>query len=183
MKLTKKIAAFQTEQKLAHIVSELKGKFSETNSGYIVEHSKDFLILQQTDDFQLEGFKILPIDQIKKIRYNKFDKYVDQIMDWEKMKEGIKSPGTIDLTSWSSIFKTFMESGENIIIECEGDKLFAFNIGPVVQVKKNSVSIQHFGATGLFDELPTKIKFGKITSVIFADRYIDVFSKYTRKRA
>jgi hypothetical protein len=35
--------------------------------GYVVDCSNDFVVIQETDDFKLLGFDILPISQIIKI--------------------------------------------------------------------------------------------------------------------
>ena len=70
----------------------------------------------------------------------------------------------------------------SIIVECENQKNSSFTIGEVSRVTNKSVSILYFDAEGFRDEEPTKIKFKNITKIMFVDRYIDVFSKYTRKR-
>ena len=51
-----------------------RGDF-ETISGFIVAYSKEFLIIQESDDFNILGYVIFPISTIEKIRRNNSDKY------------------------------------------------------------------------------------------------------------
>lgn len=150
--------------------------------GYIVDHSDNFLILQETDDFKILGFDILPIHQIEKIRFNKWDKYYNKIMirEGEANQVGIKYK--IDLTCWSAIFKSIAGRQLNVIVECESPDIAGFTIGPIVKTTKKRVWIKNFDPAGVLDEKPTSIDFESITKVKFDDRYINVFSKYLRPK-
>jgi hypothetical protein len=48
--------------------------------GYILDYSKCFVLLQETDDFKVLGYYILSANQIKKIRHNKYDECYHKIM-------------------------------------------------------------------------------------------------------
>lgn len=70
----------------------------------------------------------------------------------------------------------------NIIVECESPDISSFTIGSVNKVTDKSVFVLNFDASGFLDEKPTKIDFQNISKIMFDDRYIDIFSKYIRKR-
>jgi len=150
--------------------------------GYVVDCSNDFVVIQETDDFKLLGFDILPISQIIKIRYNNHDRNYDKIMDWENEKTSLGLKTKIDLTDWKTIFKTLQKKNMNIIVECESPDISSFTIGPVNKVTDKSVFVLNFDASGFLDEKPTKIDFQNISKIMFDDRYIDIFCKYIRKR-
>lgn len=177
-----KINHFYEKQKFARITRKVAEDWNEVSRGYIIDFSNDFVMLQECNDFKLTGFNILPIKGFKKIRYNKYDKYYDKIMALENEKENIGAKTKVDLTDWKSIFNSLKEKRKNIIIECENPEISTFTIGPIKKTTDKSVFIQYFDATGFIDEKPTKIKFKNITKIILDDRYIDVFSKYTRER-
>ena len=139
-------------------------------------------MLQDSDDFKLLGYCIIPIKHIKRIRYNKHDRYYDKIMDWENEKKNLGISTKIELKSWRQIFEDFQKRNMNIIVECENPEIGSFTIGPVVKVSDRSVHILYFDAAGYIDKKPTKICYKNITKVSFDDRYIEVFSKYIRKR-
>lgn len=153
-----------------------------TCNGYIVDFTKDFIILHEMDDFRMHGFIIFPMENIENIRYNNTDKYFDKIMAWENEKGKIGLKTEVDLTNWSSIFKTFKKKKKNIIVECENPKIDSFTIGPVEKVTSKSVSLRCFNSKGVLNEELTNIDFEEITKVMFDDLYIEVFSKYLRRR-
>jgi len=78
--------------------------------------------------------------------------------------------------------KSLKNENKNIIIECETLETGSFIIGSIEQITNESVFIRYFNAVGFFDEELTKIDFSSITKITFDDRYIDIFSKYTRMR-
>ena len=180
--MKERIKDFFENKKFARITRQVSVGSNEISRGYIVDFSNDFIVIQLTDDFKMLGYSILPIKDIREIRYNNHDKYYDKIMKWENEKEQIKLKTKILLKNWKSIFETFQANNSNIIIYCENPKIDSFTIGTIKKVTTKSVYILYFDANGFWDEEPTQINFANITNIVFDDRYIDVFSKYTRKR-
>jgi hypothetical protein len=180
--LAEKIKDHFENKKYAKIIRSVGKNTFETSVGYIVDHSKDFLLLQETDDFKVLGYLILPIDQIEKIRFNKWDKYYNNIMIWEGEIENVTVKYKIDLTTWQSIFKSITSHKLNVIVECESPDIDSFTIGPLIKTTKKRVHIQDFDPCGFLNEIPTSIDFDCITIVKFDDRYINIFSKYLRNR-
>jgi len=177
-----KIKDFYKNQKFARITRIIGDDWDEISRGYIVDYSNDFVVIQETDDFKLLGYNILPIKDFKNIRFNNNDKYYDKIMTWENEKKNIGIKTKVDLTNWKTILKTFQKNKMNIAIECENPEIDSFTIGPVKRIVEKSVYIRYFDATGFYDNRLTKIDFESISKIMFDDRYIDVFSKYTRER-
>lgn len=68
----------------------------------------------------------------------------------------------------------------NIIVEKESlnDDECEFAIGKIVKVLKTKVIFKGFDADGVWQEDFYEIPYSQITSVTFASRYVDVFSKY-----
>jgi hypothetical protein len=179
-KTLKKIKAFQKATKFVQIKREVSKSIRLVNSGYILDHTKDFVVVQECEDFRLLGYLILPTAQIKKVQHKKTDAYYDKIMEKEGMKDQVFLNTTLDLKNWKSIFKIFQNLKKPIIIECEGAAYNSFSIGPITQVNANSVEILHFDAMGKVAKSSTQIAFEDITCVQFDDRYIDVFYKYAQ---
>ena len=154
----------------------------ETSSGYILDFSDNFALLHEAGDFTLDGYMVLPVSQIKKIRHNKFDKYFKQIMiaEGEAAKVGIHYK--IDLSNWQSLFESIKSAKLNIIVECENPDIDTFTIGPILETTHNQLLMQNFDAVGILEDEPVDINFEDITKVKFDGRYINVFSKYLRKK-
>lgn len=182
MTILDKIKVHYENKRYATVVREVSEGCTELSSGYIVDYSKDFIILHKTDDFKVLGYLVLPMKQITAIRFNSNDKYYSKIMVWEKEIDNVFLPHKIDLTNWQTIFKSIKNTGLNVIVECENPSIDTFTIGPISKTTKNFVYILYFSPTGLLDEKPTPVEYNKITKVSFDDRYANVFSKYIRER-
>lgn len=154
----------------------------EYSNGYIVDNSANFLLMQETNEFKILGYLIFPISTIVQIRFNNNDRYYDKIMQWEKQVENVSKKYIIDLTNWTTIFKTIKKTGFNVIIENENPNDETFDIGPIVKTTDSAVYIWYFNAKGILDNEITKITFDKITIAKFDDHYVNIFSKYLRKR-
>ena len=86
----------------------------------------------------------------------------------------------INITDWHSVFSSLAEMGFNIIVEKESliyDEC-EFAIGKIDKVLKTKVLFKHFDADGIWQDECYEIPYSQITSVTFASRYVDVFSKY-----
>jgi len=81
------IKKFYENKKFARITRKISNGNEFISRGYIVEYSEKFIVLQETEDFQLLGFCIFPIQTLSKIRYNNNDRYYDKIMDLENEKK------------------------------------------------------------------------------------------------
>ena len=182
MTIKDKIQECCKTQKFARITRDVTDDCERISRGYIVDYSKYFVAIQETDDFKLLGFNIFPTQHISRIRYNNHDRYYDKIMAFENEKDKIGLKTKVDLTSWKTIFKTFQKKKMNIIIECEDPDIGSFTIGMVKRVTDKSVFILYFDAAGFFDDKPIRIDYSEISKIMFDDRYIDIFSKYTRER-
>jgi hypothetical protein len=150
-------------------------------SGFILQMSKDFLLIQKEEEFYLNGYGIIRKDHFDAIRCNKNDKALKRILKAEGIFNsdyGIEKK--INLKDWRTIFDDLKKYDFHVIVECEDLKDPLFLIGPIKKISKNSVSIQYYNATGLLDKKPTTVKYNDITLIKFGDRYIDVFRKYLR---
>lgn len=179
--ILEKIKNYFEAKKYITIERSVGEGLTKLNRGYIINYNINFLLLQEANNFKLEGYLLLPINQIKKIRNNRNDKYYHKIMTWQGETEKIGIHYLINIDSWQTAFADIKAREINVIIECETPSIDTFNIGPIVKTTKNKVYIQYFDAAGYIDEKPTPIDLKKISRVNFDDNYINVFSKYLRK--
>jgi len=150
-------------------------------SGFILQMSKDFLLIQKEEEFYLNGYGIIRKDHFDAIRCNQNDRALKRMLKAEGIFDsdfGIKN--NIRLTNWQTIFEDLKKYDHHVIVECEDLKDPLFLIGPIKKINKESVQIQYYSPTGLLDKKPTTVKYNEITLVKFDDRYINVFKKYLR---
>ena len=140
--------------------------------------TSDKLILSANEDeFILDGFSIRRFCDVIKAEI-KNDKYYE-IIKMEGVLDTIQIP-EVDITDWHSAFLSLANLGFNVIIERESldEDECEFAIGKIVKVLKSKVIFRDFDADGIWQDELLEIPFSKITSVTFASRYEETFSKY-----
>ncbi len=159
-----------------------RGGFKEIATGFILGMSKNFILIQETDDFRILGYQVFPIDTIKHVRYNEYDKTYERILDKEGLLEKVHLKYDIDLTDWHSLCKSIKQTCLTVISECEHPDIQSFCIGDLKKINKKSIEIRYFNAEGIYDDQNTPNRFKNITKLSFDDRYANVFSKYAKRR-
>lgn len=134
----------------------------------------EFLLGATEDDFQLNGFRIYPVSRIAKAKIRQ-DKCL-AIDICEGVVDQLSTP-KVNISSWQQIFRSLRDMNRYVMIE-DGDMMY---VGAITGIHKNSVTVKHFDADGIWQEEPVKIRFKDIQSVTFGSRYVDVFSKYIPK--
>ncbi|WP_259068240.1 hypothetical protein HDF24_08515 [Mucilaginibacter sp. X4EP1] len=109
-----------------HYDNQLHAKFiretGEINQGYIVGYSDNFALLQETNRFKLSTFNIFPISKIKKVRFNKWNRYYHKIMVWDGAAERVGSNYPIDLNNWETIFESIRNQQLKVTVQYENTK-------------------------------------------------------------
>jgi hypothetical protein len=163
---------------------KLQRKFKEKETllnGIILKMSDKFLLVQRIEDFLINGFAIIRLDQFERIYFGKFEKAYKRILILENvLNEQPDVNMNINLNSWQSIFESLRKLDFHVSIECEDLEEPSFNIGPIKRISESSVSVQYFDPTGLLDDINTIIKYDNITLLEFGDRYSTIFRKYLR---
>lgn len=103
-------------------------------------------------------------------------------MGLEGIKEQVEQKYKIDLSSWTSIFRSLKALSFNVIVESENPEDESFDIGPLTKVSTAAVWIRYFDAKGMFNEAATRIRFDFVSIVTFDDLYSRTFGKYLRER-
>ncbi len=139
--------------------------------------SEKLFLSANEDDFIIDGFTVRRFCDIKKVEVRE-DKYVE-IIKREGVLDNLIVP-EIDVTDWYSVFSSLSELNINIIVEKESldDDECEFAIGKIIKVFKTKVVFKHFDADGIWQDENYEIPYSQITSITFASRYVDVFSKY-----
>ena len=92
MNILEKIEFHCKTKKYCRITTGLKDDFATIMTGYILNYSNDFILIQETNDFDIDGFRIIPINKILDIRFNNNDKYIFRIHKHEGIYDNIKLP-------------------------------------------------------------------------------------------
>ena len=131
----------------------------------------------EEDDFILNGYCIRRFRDVKKAQIR--DDMCDKILELEGITDSLTAPD-VDLTNWETVFKSLQKQNNNIIVEKESldDEGSEFVIGRIEKVYKRFAYVRHFDADGIWQDEPYRIPYTEITSITFASRYVNVFSKH-----
>lgn len=140
---------------------------------YPLSVNDKFLLGQEEDDFQLDGYAVRKLSHLKKVEHkddlcgliNRLFGIADQVCD----------PG-IDISSWQSIFQSLSRLDVYLVIE---DAIHEqFFIGVVEKVCRDRLYFRSFDADGIWDEAPLEIRYSQITSVRWGTRYARYWQRY-----
>jgi len=155
----------------------------ETLSGFILGMSRNFLFLQLDDEFVLDGYAVIRLDDFDSIRHSSYERTQRKIFAAEGLlADGYGFEKPLPLTNWGDILKTLKSYDIHVIIENISNGELDFWIGPIKRVASKSVSIHNYDPNGTFDENVTLLKMDTISILKFGDRYSTIFRKYLKKR-
>lgn len=144
---------------------------------YILDFNAKLFLGVEENDFQLNGFQIRRMQDIKKVE-TRHDACT-LINRKQEILKTVRKP-TINLGSWQTAFESLQRLNCLLIIENEYKNQFC--IGRLIKIKKKSLIFQEFDADGKWqDEI--EIDYDTITSVTFKDRYSVTWQKYLKNPA
>ncbi len=143
---------------------------------YIFDFNAKLFLGMEEDDFQLNGFQIRRIADIRKIE-TRMDACTLINREYEILKN-IKRPA-VNLGSWQTAFESLERLGCFVILENEiKQEIYA---GKIKKVKRKSLVFQEFDADGVWQE-ECEILYDDITTVTFKDRYSSTWQKYLKNQ-
>lgn len=132
-----------------------------------------FLLGQEENDFQLDGYCIRKISQLKKVEIKQ--DMCNTINKYFGITDQIAMPN-VDITNWKTIFDSLMALNRFIMIEDELNGQFV--IGVIEQTFRNKLYFKPFDADGVWDDAGLEIPYSQITTVKWGTRYADIWQKY-----
>jgi len=141
--------------------------------------SDQLLIVEYLYDFNFDGFKVLCMNDISKIKRGKVEEFHDKILISEGLivKEELMSD--IKTNTWFDFFESMLDKRKMIDISLERvNKGRTFFVGKIVSVKKEYLEILEVDIVGNWYKDVTQIFYENITLVSFANRYCEILNKY-----
>ncbi len=154
---------------------------NEDLSGFILDMSKDFLLIQTGGDFSLDGYAIITKYDFDSVRCNDYDETQKKILVAEGIfdeKYGIAKP--INLEDWPTILTDLADQDYHIIAQKLNKKYLAFKIGPIVEILNKKFKMRNYDPNGKMDGKLTTIKYDDVRIIKFADSYSTIFRKYLK---
>lgn len=175
-----KLPAHIEKRNVIKLLRELKIGTSNV-LGSPLAQSPAFILIQSIYDFAfVDGYLIVPVSSVDKVRFNKFDKTYTAIVKAEGLEKDYGIKYNVDILGWKQLFNSLIKQDIHVIVECENNDIPNFFIGAITRVGAKTVSIHNYDAAGKLDEKPTRIKYSDITIVHFDDVYSKTFRKYLK---
>ncbi|MFK5920826.1 MAG: hypothetical protein QM496_01495 [Verrucomicrobiota bacterium] len=143
---------------------------------YVLARGGGWFLIQKISEFHLDGFSLIAEQTVESIRYNKFDKKLEQILVFGGVDKKVQSY-ELSLNGNIRLFGQLMNSGQLISLEDEADD-GRYVIGKIRKVQKKQVSFQHFDAAGKWFKRNTVFEYSEMTKVSFGGEYEIMWQRY-----
>lgn len=144
-----------------------------------IKISQQLLLIHYLYDFYLDGYKVLCISDITKIKRGEIEEFHDEIIYKEGVLNLLCTP-KVSISSWNDFFRTMMK--ENKLIDISLEKVedeTTFFVGKIKSARKDFLELQEVDALGNYKHKITKLYYKDITLVSFGNRYSELLDKYS----
>ena len=142
---------------------------------YLNAANERFLLGQEENDFQLDGYHIRKVSDLLKAEVK--DDLCEQINIWNGVVDQIKNPD-MDISSWQSIFRSPELKDRLIIVQDEYRGVFV--LGTIDKVYARKVSLVSIDADGEIGDEPFVFPYSQITHVAWNTRYSENWERYLK---
>jgi hypothetical protein len=159
----------------------------DTAIGFPLAATEEMLLMREIIEFDLSGYSIMPIYEIRSVRSKKAERTLERIFEAEGLVQKVGIAEMPPMNDWPDLFAWFKRQGKLIQIEYfdtpePGYSDEAFVVGRITGLSSRSVGVMNFDATGQWDSETTVVAYDHIKRVRFDTEYINVFAKYLTAR-
>jgi len=146
-------------------------------SGFIVEYNRDFVLVQIYEDFQLDGYSVLPRKSIKKLTSSDTLLFGEKVLSDNSIQ--MSTPQSISIESYPLLFSSFINDNEVILIDSNKNDDY-FIVGRVLEVNKEQLIVSYIDSASNLNYEPLTINYDDLDKVTFRSHYAKVYDKYTK---
>ena len=144
---------------------------------FVIHFSDSLVLLQYIYDFHVDGILLLRIADITDIETTATDEFQRQLLikegEFEKIDFGYRPPiGSYD------VFLRSLPESEIIILEDEAADDPEFIIGRLTAVDGDEASVRFFTGAANWEDDPSVIEIGRITSCQTKTNYINFYARH-----
>ena len=151
-------------------------------NGFPVAVGEELLLLQETWDFYLIGYKVVPLSNVDSVRCGAYERTFRNIFAAEGLLDRVGVTRPVPLDDLPSLFRALASPGRYVAIEYkpreldDGEDIFL--LGEIAGVNAQAVSLRHFDADAVWEPEPATIKHENVLAVAFDSDYINVWTRY-----
>ncbi len=152
----------------------VQGCGNNNADGILLAENKDFLLIANEREMQIDGYTVINKKFVKKIYTSKSRDFALKMMKKEGQLKKIKNK--IKLGSMQEIFKQIKKYYGSVIIE--DDRKDIFVLGILQCIGEKAVEVRHIDAEGKCWKKSRIIEYKKINLITWDCRYLNYYVKY-----
>ncbi|MCA1614200.1 MAG: hypothetical protein LC800_08665 [Acidobacteria bacterium] len=151
--------------------------------GIVTHVKRDFIVLREEDDFELDGLIVLPKRFIKGVRDGKYDRCCNEILRENSELKKLRPARWLDsCVTLPQVFAALKRRDIWPAVEImSGEKNAGFYIGPISEVADADFSIACYDAVGNWEGI-YELSYREVFRVEIESRYCKHFNAYMRAR-
>jgi hypothetical protein len=151
--------------------------------GFPLALGRRLVLLQVTEDFDLDGYTVLPVEQIAEATHTETQSFFDRVLNDRGSLRRVQKPKfEVAVDAWIDCVRALASRRQLLIVDCEkrdSDTEDTFFLGSIVAISGDSMAMCHVSATAeWYEEPPSEIPYADITRIRFGDAYSTTFAKY-----
>jgi len=151
-----------------------KGYGNNNADGILLAENKDFFLIANEREMEIDGYTIINKNFTKRISTSKSRDFMLQMMKKEGQLKKIKNK--IKLGTMQEMFEQIKKYYGSVIIEDERKDIFI--LGVLERIGERAVEVRHIDAEGKYWKKPRIIEYKKITLFTWDCRYLNYYIKY-----
>jgi hypothetical protein len=150
--------------------------------GFIISESDKLILIQYIYDFKSDGLMVLRKKDISELKTSNTDKFQTQLLKEEGVLSQIDFNLDYDLSSWENFLKAASKKHNLFILEEEKIGESKFNIGKILKIGANKVTMNYFTGVARWLDKPVEIKYKNLTCCQMQNSYLNVYERYFNKK-
>ena len=155
------------------------GAEEDEDQGFVLSVGDKYALIADIDGFRHDGFSIIRKDDVARVKYTKYDKFRELVIQVEghhlaPLPDGFPGP-----KSCRRILNFFGKTRDLVILFRETDSDWWRDCCAVLKVKKKVVKVLGFSGAGKWTKKPTSLKMKEITRMRFGTDYLAHYQRHT----
>ncbi len=151
--------------------------------GYPLKVSERWVLLHSKWDFHLDGYTLLRLEDITKIRPDARTSDSQRLLKKERVPEKVGISFDLDISTMQSILRGLRAAGENVTLHFDypDEEIKCCYLGSPIRIWTKTASFLTIGTDAVWDPEPARVIYEEVSKLEFGDEYLNVYSKYAGK--
>ena len=149
--------------------------------GVILKATSQCVLVHQIREFHLDGYLVLRLEDIERIRFNRYDEHFNRILVAEGALSSAGCARKLDLSSFEDLLEQLKQSQETCILEgCYEniDEVYLIGFLTEIDTEEDFAHFMFFDSAGVFESKERGAYISFLSSVELQTEYIECHEKH-----